>query len=521
MAGFLCAWVVTYVVVAAYCFHAYARGTAELDTLLFGMLSSALAVLSGGAAALAVAATPASARWALAAVAVGRVAAATFLLHFASAYTHAVWRRRSLFALYAALGGLLVLSVGGELGGGAQLRHHEVQLAFATASVWFRPPTPDAVALTVLLDGAVLGAAIILGGAVLAGRREALPAVLGTAGLVASVVYDGVWSLRGVVTPILLPLGYSAFAIGVVVAMLSSYAALRLQLERRARDLKHGSKELERSYKALKAAQAKLVHRQQLAAIGELSAVVAHEVRNPLAIITTAAATLRRDTTRPEERTVLLGILDEEVSRLNRLVGDLLVYARPVNIERQPVTLRDLAQRALTLADGRTHIATALVESEPVEPVPGDPNLLRQALDNLVANALQAMPDGGTLTVTLMRAELQGAEGVELAIEDTGEGMSTAVRSRAGDPFFTTRPSGTGLGLAIVARIMRAHGGRLRIESASGEGTTARLFLPTLARRVSGEQESGDPATMAPSMPAPPPLQIELRDVLTGRTGTR
>jgi signal transduction histidine kinase len=518
IAGFLSAWVVAYAVMAAYCFTAYARGAVELDTLVFGLLATALAVLSGATAALAVTADPTSARWALAVSAAGRVAAATFLLHFAIAYSGAAWRRRALFALYAALGGLLVLCIAGELGGGA-LVPVEVRVAGVALRAWSRSVSAGAVGLDVLLLGAVLAAAAVLGRALYAGRKETLAAVVGTAALVASVVHDAVWALRGVATPVLLPLGYDAFAIGVVVTMLSTYAAFRRQLERRTRELKRKSRELGRSYEALKTAQAELVHRQQLAAIGELSAVVAHEVRNPLAIITTAAATLRRDALRAEERGVLLGILDEEVSRLNRLVGDLLVYARPVNVERQPVHLRELAERALSLADGRAHVTAGLVEHEPVAPVHGDPNLLRQAIDNLVANALQAMPDGGSLTLTLSRAELEGAAGVELVVEDTGEGMNTAVRSRAGDPFFTTRPSGTGLGLAIVARIVRAHGGRLRIQSASGEGTAARLFLPAAASGGTGGDDPDDPVAWARAAAAPPPLQIELREALGGRKG--
>jgi signal transduction histidine kinase len=357
---------------------------------------------------------------------------------------------------------------------------------------------------------------------VLVGRREVRPAVVGMAVLVAALVHDAALSARGVASPMSLPLGYSAFTAGAVLAMLSSYAALRRQLEGRTRELKQRSRELARSYAALKRAQAELVHKQQLAAIGELSAVVAHEVRNPLAIITTAAATLRRDAIRPEERGVLLGILDEEVSRLNRLVGDLLVYARPVNVERHAVALREIAERALTMASGRPYVTTAIVEPEPVDAVPGDPNLLRQAVDNLVANALQAMPDGGVLSIRLARATRDGRAGVELVVEDTGEGMSTAVRSRAGDPFFTTRPSGTGLGLAIVGRIVRAHGGLLRIASAAGEGTAATIFLPAVAVEPAGrDDEAEDPASWAKPASSPPPLQIELREALGAGDGDR
>jgi signal transduction histidine kinase len=220
------------------------------------------------------------------------------------------------------------------------------------------------------------------------------------------------------------------------------------------------------------------VRKEQLAAVGELSAVVAHEVRNPLAIISNAVATLKRSGVGEEDRQTLLGILDEETTRLNRLVGDLLRYARPISLERQLVSLRDLVERGTALARGKIGVDLDVVQPEPTEKIWADPNLLRQVIENLVDNAIQAMSSGGALTVTLVNAEWEGVRGVELQIQDTGEGMDTEVRSRALDPFFTTRPSGTGLGLAIVARIVDAHGGSLRIKSARGAGTVMHVFLP-------------------------------------------
>ena len=112
------------------------------------------------------------------------------------------------------------------------------------------------------------------------------------------------------------------------------------------------------------------------------------------------------------------------------------------------------------------------------ETVHGDPELLRHALVNVVENALQAMPSGGTLTVRSEAADLDGKSAVALSFADTGEGMDTIVRAKARNPFFTTRPSGTGLGLAIVDRVVRNHGGRVEIDSKHGAGTTIRLVLP-------------------------------------------
>ncbi|MBV9948349.1 MAG: hypothetical protein JOZ69_15970, partial [Myxococcales bacterium] len=180
-----------------------------------------------------------------------------------------------------------------------------------------------------------------------------------------------------------------------------------------------------------------------------------------------------------EDHETLLGILDEETSRLNRLVGDLLRYARPVNVQRTDFSLADVLERALSLASkDRKTIRTDLTIENHDGRIFGDANLLRQVFDNLVVNAVQAMGTAGTLTVRVRAATEDGVSGVAVDIIDTGEGMDTQVRSRARDPFFTTRPSGTGLGLAIVDRIVDAHGGRLAIDSRAGEGTTVTVFLP-------------------------------------------
>jgi signal transduction histidine kinase len=134
----------------------------------------------------------------------------------------------------------------------------------------------------------------------------------------------------------------------------------------------------------------------------------------------------------------------------------------------------------------------------------GDSNLLRQVFDNLIDNAVQAMGYGGTLTVRVRAMQHEGEDGLAVDIIDTGEGMDTMVRSRAKDPFFTTRPSGTGLGLAIVDRIVDAHGGRFIIESRAGEGTTATVFLPSGSASEPPPPRSRHATTKKPP-PAPPP----------------
>ncbi len=247
-------------------------------------------------------------------------------------------------------------------------------------------------------------------------------------------------------------------------------------------DLQTRTRELRQSYDDLRHTQEELSRKESLATVGELSAVVAHEVRNPLAIIKNAVSGLRRRTLKESDREILLQIVDEETDRLNRLVSDLLAFARPISLDGRPVALRELVDRALESAKrgapGSDVISTKIELEGAIATVHGDPELLRHALVNVIDNAVQAMPRGGTLTVRARAAEVRGEAGVALEITDTGEGMDTLVRQKARDPFFTTRPAGTGLGLAIVERLVRAHGGAVEIESSHGSGTTVTLLIP-------------------------------------------
>ncbi len=313
----------------------------------------------------------------------------------------------------------------------------------------------------------------------LGGRREALAVVVGSTVLLATNLNDLAVAAGVLSTGYLVDAGLGAFVVGIVTMPSSRYALATQELERRTRELRTRSRELRRSYEDLRATQEELVKKEQLAVVGELAAVIAHEVRNPLAIIGNAVAGLRKPVISREDHDTLLTILDEEANRLNRLVSDLLRYARPVNIQRQQLSVADLLARALGLIGAeRASIRTELRVECNEGRVWGDANLLRQVFENLVDNAVQAMGGSGALTVRLRASSEDGVDGIAVDIVDTGEGMDTQVRSRARDPFFTTRPSGTGLGLAIVDRIVDAHGGTFVIDSHAGEGTTVTVFLP-------------------------------------------
>jgi GAF domain-containing protein len=233
--------------------------------------------------------------------------------------------------------------------------------------------------------------------------------------------------------------------------------------------------DLRRSYAQLARAQQQLVQGERLAALGELSAVVAHEVRNPLGVIFNSLGPLRRLVRPSGDAKMLFDIVEEEAERLNRIVGDLLDFARPSTPELRPEHLGRVAEDAVAAAVPPLGAIEVIRELDPALPqVPLDARLVRQAVLNLAVNAVQAMPRGGRIVV---RARLDGDAAV-VEVEDDGPGIPAEVRERIFEPFFTTKASGTGLGLAVVRRIVEGHGGEIRVRTAPGAGTTFALRFP-------------------------------------------
>jgi len=217
---------------------------------------------------------------------------------------------------------------------------------------------------------------------------------------------------------------------------------------------------------------------ERLAAVGTLAAGLAHEVRNPLNSATLQLQVLRRRLSkgdaRPESLDPVAGLIEEEMRRLERLVDDFLSFARPRPLDLQPTGLAELCRGVLTFAE---HDAAAAgvrltLEVEPDVPtIQADGGRLRQVLQNLVRNALEAMPSGGRLAVRVRRAD----RGVELEVSDTGVGF--ADEAPVFDAFFTTKSKGTGLGLSIVHGIVTDHGGTVRVRSRPGD-TCFTVSLP-------------------------------------------
>jgi two-component system, NtrC family, sensor histidine kinase HydH len=215
----------------------------------------------------------------------------------------------------------------------------------------------------------------------------------------------------------------------------------------------------------------------RLSALGELSASMAHEIRNPLGSIQGAVEILKDDYQEDEAKYEFIRILLKETDRLNRIVQEFLGFARPKQPELQPADMNEAIESVLTLTTQEARKAGVKVEKR-LDPAIGrrslDAGLLKQAFLNLVLNAIQAMPDGGLLTV---ESGIKDST-IEVTISDTGIGIPEENRKKLFGPFFTTKKNGTGLGLAITYRIIENHRGSIDVISGPGKGTTFTVRIP-------------------------------------------
>ncbi len=225
--------------------------------------------------------------------------------------------------------------------------------------------------------------------------------------------------------------------------------------------------------------------RDRLAALGEMAAGLAHEIRNPLGAIK-ASAQLLSDGDEPAAGSEFLEIIVEETDRLNRVVGSFLDFARPGQTDDRAVDVRPAVDRTMQLLSHELDAAgihTSVVLADDLPRVKIDIERLRQVLINLVQNAIQAMGEGGRLAISATLHERRDLRGqrrawVDLRVTDDGPGIADDVRARLFVPFVTTKERGTGLGLAICQRIVHAAGGRIEVRSVVGQGTTFVVSLP-------------------------------------------
>ncbi len=232
---------------------------------------------------------------------------------------------------------------------------------------------------------------------------------------------------------------------------------------------------------------------ERLSALSRITAGVAHEVKNPLNSMRLWLENLKESLPPGNEiSTQAVRVLDSEIDRLDRVVKRFLDFSKPVEMRVEDVSLAPLLTRIIEVAQPQIDRAKVKVDvrlANGVPPIRGDAELLRQAVLNLVLNAVQAMPEGGRLTVSLERR----GDLAHVLVADTGKGIPPEHRNRVFQLFFTTRKGGSGLGLATTFRIVQLHNGSVDFVSEPGQGTAFRIELP-LAR---GQSSSAD-STRAP-----------------------
>jgi two-component system sensor histidine kinase HydH len=214
----------------------------------------------------------------------------------------------------------------------------------------------------------------------------------------------------------------------------------------------------------------------------QMAPVLAHEIRNPLGSIKGAAQVLRSEAESAEQRN-LLDVITEEVDRLNRVVSQFLDYARPYLPDLQPRSINAVIEKALTVVEANSISSRIDIQWElhpHLPPVPMDQEQIHRVILNIVINAIEAMPEGGTLTVRTFLIDSATGDAVGISIRDTGQGIRREVLKQIFTPFFTTKERGVGLGLAVCQRIIRSHGGRIRVKSIPGKGTIFYIRLETM-----------------------------------------
>ncbi|HXF07473.1 MAG TPA: ATP-binding protein, partial [Candidatus Acidoferrales bacterium] len=249
-----------------------------------------------------------------------------------------------------------------------------------------------------------------------------------------------------------------------------------------------GAVVLLRDLRTVKALQQRVERTERLAALGRLAAGVAHEIRNPLGAVRGLVQYFQATWKDDAEQRLYLEVMVREVDRLNRVVSDLVEFARPREPQREPHHLGDIVRHATALvqADVRAKGIEIVHDVDAaLPPLLIDRDLVLQALLNVLLNAVEAMEAGGRLTLRLADYPRWG----ELAIQDTGGGIPPEHLGRLFDPFFTTKQRGTGLGLAIAHSIIQAHDGEIVVDSAPDQGTTVTIRLPKPPSKayVSGE----------------------------------
>jgi two-component system, NtrC family, sensor histidine kinase HydH len=286
----------------------------------------------------------------------------------------------------------------------------------------------------------------------------------------------------------LTPEALTLLSLRVVFLFLAAVLVNRFAVENRRQVQKYQtlSATLEDTVRQLRRAEADARRVERLAALGQLSAGLAHEIRNPLGVIKGSAEMLMQKLQSSQPLTAeLAGYISSEVNRLNALVARFLDFARPQPVDLQPVQISQIVDRALESVENQlpdAHIQVEKNYSPGVPEILADQQLCERIFVNLILNAFQAMaaqpPHTGILRLSIARESADATAGVCVVVEDNGPGIPAEIREQVFNPFFTSKKEGVGLGLAIVAKFVDDHRGSIRLDPGSHAGARFRVFLP-------------------------------------------
>lgn len=247
-----------------------------------------------------------------------------------------------------------------------------------------------------------------------------------------------------------------------------------------------GAVEIIADISKIKAIEKEMQQTKTMAALGEMSATVAHEIRNPLGAMGMWAGLLERDLETDDPRRKIVGKIVEGLSRLNKIVSNLLVYTRPIKADLRKVDIGSLLNEIIDFIQIEIERLKLNINVEKKWPTDSkyyvlvDPEKMGQVIMNLCLNSIQAIPSQGTLSVSIDKLSSTKNDLISFSITDTGSGIDQDIISKIFDPFFTTKENGTGLGLAIVKRYVEFHSGYIDIKSEKNKGTSVKVFLPLL-----------------------------------------
>jgi two-component system, NtrC family, sensor histidine kinase HydH len=271
-------------------------------------------------------------------------------------------------------------------------------------------------------------------------------------------------------------------ALRILSLLLVSYSTHRLAraMREEATKSQRAAEQLAAANRSLQEAEAQVRRADRLAALGQLTAGLAHELRNPMSTMKTSAELLSRNVAAENQiAREMAGFIRDEVDRTNSLITRFLDFARPQHLRMEKGDLAAMLDRAIARFDRQKTGSAATISvyrnySPEIPPVTFDSELMERVIENLIMNAAQASPERGVVTVKTQVV----ADAAEIDVIDRGSGIDPKDLESIFNPFFTTKPDGVGLGLAIVSKIVDEHGGKIVVESTLGEGSVFRVLLP-------------------------------------------